>query len=243
MQITKNNSRPKKMPQKFYLHQTKKSEKDKTHQEQLKMLKIIDSILPASTKPVRDAVTGVDYIFCGVKIDRKFGFYSEGTDSIKIRINKGALINESEYTMVLHPDSIELFPTERIRDYMKKNPKGILFDSNLPPRRNKRGEILFRQARISLSDLYKQEKLVPATIAIPLLKIARNETRLKLKDSAKLQELFERALRRVQLLNQIAHLRGNNPHKTFYERLVKEKKAQQNKKVKVLNSPKRIRRR
>jgi hypothetical protein len=39
------------------------------------ILSLVDSILPGTMKPVNDKYTGIDYIFRGIKIDRKFGFY------------------------------------------------------------------------------------------------------------------------------------------------------------------------
>lgn len=216
--------RQNKVPQKFYRRSTQNAQKA-SMREQLKMLRIVDSLMPIQTRSVRDTRTGIDYKLFDTTIDRKFGFYDKAEDSIKVRIKDGKLINSSDYTLVMHKDRLEIFPTQRIRDYINKHPKRIQFDSDLPKRRKRNGEVLFEQARVTLSDVFKQEKCVPATVSFPLLKIARGEAKLKMKEAGKLQELLNRALARTRLLNQVAKLRLNHPPNHFYQFFSKEKKG------------------
>lgn len=228
---------PNKVPQKFYLRKTNPSQKV-TMKEQLKMLKIVDSLMPIQAKTVSDAKTGIDYVFFNTSIDRKFGFYDKAEDSIKVRLKDGQLVNNSDYTLVMHKDRIEIFPTQRIRDYVKKHPKRLQFDPKLPKRKGKGGQVLFDQARVTLSDVYRQEKCIPATVTIPVLKIARGEAKLKMKEAAKLQELMNRALTRVNLLNGIAKLKINRNSKHFYEMFLKKRKATIAKPTKKVTKPK-----
>ena len=223
MQYKSKTKKPNKVPQKFWANNTKNNEQAFKN-EQTKILKIVDSLMPREAKPVNDRHTGVDYKFFETTIDRKFGFFKEGTDSIKVRVNKGELINASDYTMVMHQDRIEVFPTQKIRDYMRKHSEKIMFDSNLPPR-TKKNQVLFEQARIKLSDLYKQEKVSPATIVIPLEKIAQGKARLKLNEAAKMQLIMKRGLERIQILNRIKNLRNKTQRKKFFENLVIKKKV------------------
>lgn len=227
---------PNKVPQKFY-EKTTLNPKREVMQEQVKMLRIVDSIMPIQAKTVSDAKTGIDYVFFNTSIDRKFGFYNNGEDSIKVRIKDGQLVNNSDYTLVMHKDRIEILPTQRIRDYVRKYPKRLQFDSNLPQRK-KKGKVLFDQARVTLSDVYKQEKCIPATVIIPLLKIARGEAKLKMREAAKLQELMNRALTRIRLLNRIAKLKINRTSKHFYEIFLKKRKAAAIKPTKKVAKPK-----
>ncbi len=215
---------PNRVPQKFY-EKTTLNPKREVMQEQVKILRIVDSIMPIQAKTVSDAKTGIDYVFFNTSIDRKFGFYNNGEDSIKVRMKDGQLVNSSDYTLVMHKDRIEILPTQRIRDYVRKHPKKIQFDPKLPQRKGRGGQVMFDQARVTLSDVYKQEKCIPATVTIPLLKIARGEAKLKMREAAKLQELMNRALTRIRLLNGIAQIKLNKSKKHFYEQFLKRKKA------------------
>lgn len=225
MNQIKKTRKPNKVPQKYWLNKTQTNEQI-FRNEQTKILKIVDSIMPREAKPVNDRVTGVDYKFFETTIDRKFGFFKEGTDSIKVRIQKGELINASDYTMILHRDRIEIFPTKKIRDYMKKHPEKIMFDSDLHPR-IKKGKVMFHQARIKISDLYKQEKITPSTIVIPLEKIAQGKARLKLNEAGKMQTIMKRALERIQILNQLKNIRTNQQRNSFFEKYFKIKNETQ----------------
>jgi hypothetical protein len=219
-----------KVPQQFYRRSTQNNSQRASVREELRMIKIVDSLMPLTARAVKDTHTGIDYNFFDTTIDRKFGFYDKEEDSIKVRLKNGELINNSDYTMVMHKDRIEMFPTQRIREYTKKYPKRVHFDPNLPARRKKSGEIIFEQARITLSDLYRQQKCVPVTISIPLLRIARGEDKLRLKDTGKFQEIMQRALNRVRLLNRITKLRISKKNPLFYAKFLKKQAAQKAKK-------------
>jgi len=191
------------------------------------MLSLVDSILPSSMRPVNDTHTGVDYIFAGTKIDRKFGFYYGGKDSIRVRLNKTELINKSDFTMVMHPDRIDFFSTQKIRNYLRKHPKSAEIDIKQTPRIDKKtGKILFISARIKLSDLYAQEKVKPLSVIIPLAELARNKHHLKLRELAKLQERVERVLSKVQIQRILEEKRRITKKNLFYEKFVIKRKAQ-----------------
>ena len=198
-------------------------------QKEYQILSLVDSILPNTMKPVNDKYTGIDYVFRGIKIDRKFGFYYGGKDSIRVRLNRNELINKSDYTMVMHPDRIDFFPTQKIRDYLKKHPQSAERVIEQKPKRDKRtGNILFVSARIKLSDLYAKEGITPLSVIIPLEQLARNRHNLHTRDLAKLQERMERILDKVQTQNQTAKAKIIN--NSFYKKFVARKKLQNPKK-------------
>jgi len=189
------------------------------------ILSLVDSILPSAMRPVNDKYTGVDYNFAGIKIDRKFGFYYGGKDSIRVRLNKEELINKSDYTMVMHPDRIDFFPTQKIRDYLKKHPKSAEKDVEQTPRKDKRtGKVLFVSARIKLSDLYLKEGVKPLSVAIPLEQLVKNRSNLKLRELARLQEMVEKVLRKVQVQNVIEKPKTNANRREFFKKFASQKK-------------------
>ncbi len=200
-------------------------------QMEYKVLTLVDSILPNTMKPVNDKYTGIDYIFRGIKIDRKFGFYYGGKDSIRVRLNQNELINKSDYTMVMHQDRIDFFPTQKIRDYLKKHPKSAERIIEQKFKRDKRtGNILFVPARIKLSDLYAKEGVKPLSIIIPLQQLAKNRHNLHTRDLAKLQERMERILDKVQIQNTTAKTKTGNFNNIFYKRFIPKNKLQNAKK-------------
>ncbi|MGI6589927.1 MAG: hypothetical protein ACOX1V_04690 [Candidatus Iainarchaeum sp.] len=218
--------KPNKTPQKFWTNpktDTVKASNQAFQKEQTNILKIVDSIMPQGVKPVNDRYSGVDYRASELTIDRKFGFWKDGSGTIKIRIKNGELINTSDCTMIMHKDRIELFPTQIIRDYVKKHPEKVMFDStNLPPR-VKKGQVLFEEARIVLSDLYKAGKVTPTTIAIPLEKIAQGKVKFKMGEAGKMQTLMKRAIERTQVLNILKNKGKKTPSQKFFVEMAMKK--------------------
>lgn len=236
-----------KVPKKLIHPQNHQQTNAQTEQQiEQHILSLVDSILPSSMRPVNDKYTGIDYIFEGIKIDRKFGFYFGGKDSIRVRLNKNELINKSDFTLVMHPDRIDFFPTQRIRDYLRKYPKRAERDIDQSPRRDKKtGKIVFVSARIKLSDLYAQENVKPISVSIPLYELAKNRHHLKLRDLSKLQEMVERVLKKVQKENMLEKAKKRvNPNK-FYRRFISKKEMKTAKKPTnpVFQTKKYIRRR
>jgi hypothetical protein len=89
--------------------------------------------------------------------------------------------------MVMHQDRIDFFPTQKIREYLKKHPKSAekVIEQNV--KRDKRiGTVLFVPARIKLSDLYAKEGIIPLSVMIPLEQLAKNRHNLHTRDLAKL---------------------------------------------------------
>jgi len=200
-----------------------------TEQEKIKILNFVDSLLPRSMKPINDQYEGIDYKFFDTTFDRKFGWGEKGKNTIRIRILDGKLINSSDYTMVIHSDRIEFFPTQKIHDYVIKNPNKVEANRGINPRRAKKsGQILYFHSVISLEDLYKQGKIAPVTITIPIEQIAQHKVKLKLRQKAKLLETVERALSRVYMQRAARNSKnGDRGTRNFFKEIFSKKKRQQ----------------
>ncbi len=122
--------------------------------------------LPFLVKTVEDNIFGVDYSYKGKKIDQKFSFGELGENTIKIRTWQRRLLNKSDWTLVIDKEKeIELFETEKLASFVKKN--WDLIQNNTIERKE-----AYHAHTVNLDELYCFESIIPIRIKLEEKKIA-----------------------------------------------------------------------